>query len=193
MALGLKPGATPLDPDEAVGLIPRHITTQAQLNEWEFANILDAQRWAFGLRRRQVLDDKFARDLHKRMFGKTWRWAGQYRTSEKNIGIAPGSIAVELRNLVKDVRAQLEARAFSIDELAARFHHRLTVIHPFANGNGRHARLMIDVLLKRQQAELFTWGKGDLVRDGEVRGRYIDALRAADRHDYGPLVAFVRS
>ena len=90
MAIGFEypPGATPLDPDEAAGLIPRHIVTQRQLNEWELANILEGQRWAFALRRRQVLDDKFVRDLHRHMFQKTWRWAGQYRTTEKNIGVA---------------------------------------------------------------------------------------------------------
>ena len=139
------------------------------------------------------MDDKFVRDLHKRTFGRTWRWAGQYRASEKNIGIAPESIAVNLRNLVEDIRAQLDAKAFHIDELAVRFHHRLTVIHPFANGNGRHARLMIDIFLRRHGVELFTWGNEELTHDGGARSRYIDALRAADNHDYHALIAFVRS
>ena len=138
------PGATRLAPDEAEGLIPSHIATREQLDEWEAENILAAERWLAGGRKRDVLDDRFLRRLHKQMFGRTWRWAGRYRGTEKNIGVAPERIAVELRNLVEDTRAQLAHPDTPLDAVAARFHHRLVSIHPFPNGNGRHARLATD-------------------------------------------------
>ncbi|MBI3936222.1 MAG: mobile mystery protein B [Betaproteobacteria bacterium] len=187
------PGATPLDPDEATGLIPAHIVTQRQLNEWELANILEGERWAFARKRKSLLSIQFIRTLHKRMFGDTWRCAGTFRTTEKNIGVAPVNIQPELGKLFADVGARLQYKSRSLDETAARFHHRLTWIHPFANGNGRIARTMTDLLLVQNGAEHFTWGAGDLVAEGDVRARYIGALRAADAKDYGPLLAFVRS
>ncbi|HEY4761582.1 MAG TPA: mobile mystery protein B [Thermoguttaceae bacterium] len=191
--LDYPPGATPLDPDEAAGLIPAHITTTGQLNAWELQNVLEGERWVFARKRKEVLSDQFVRGLHKRMFGNTWRWAGMFRTTEKNIGIDPAQIAPELRKLCDDVSYQIEHKSYPLDEIAARFHHRLTWIHPFPNGNGRFARTMVDVLLVQNGGARFTWGAGNLVAAGEVRRRYIDALHAADLKDYGPLLAFVRS
>lgn len=195
--MGLKreyaPGATPLDPNEAEGLLPMHIATQGQLNEWELANILEGERWAFARRHKQLLSLQFVRALHKRMFGKTWRWAGAFRSTEKNIGIAPEKIQPELKKLLDDVAFQVEQKSMAIDEIAARFHHRLTQIHPFPNGNGRHARLMTDVLLKMNGVQPFDWGDDDLVAPGKVRDRYIAALRAADDRDPALLQEFVRS
>ena len=187
------PGATPLDPDEAVGLIPAHITTQEQLNEWELANILEGERWAFSRKRKDLLSSRFVRSLHKRMFGSTWRWAGTFRKTGKNIGIDPVQIAPELQKLCDDVAYQVEHHSFPVDEIAARFHHRLTWIHPFPNGNGRFSRTATDLLLVQNGAPRFTWGAGDLVVEGDVRRRYIDALRAADARDYVRLLEFVRS
>lgn len=187
-------GATPLDPDEAAGLIPGQITTQGELNEWEQQNILEGRQWAFGRKHNDVLSPEFARALHKRMFGKTWKWAGRFRATEKNIGMDPRQVAVELKKLCDDTKTQIEHKAYPLDEIAVRFHHRLTQIHSFPNGNGRHARLIVDVLLTRNGAEPFTWGAGEIVAASDVRDRYIAALRAADqRRDYGPLLEFVRS
>ena len=187
-------GATPLDPDESVGLLPGHIATREQLDEWEAENILAGERWAKGAaRRRDILDDAFLRELHRRMFGATWKWAGAYRATEKNIGIAPARIAEEVRKLVQDTKAQLAGRVAPLDEIAARFHHRLVWIHPFPNGNGRHARLLTDLILAANGAEPFTWGRGDLEHPGEARERYLAALRAADARDLSPLLTFVRS
>ena len=186
-------GTTPLDPDEAAALIPRHIATREQLDEWEAENILAAERWLAARRRKDVLDDGFLRDLHRRMFDRTWKWAGAYRPSEKNIGVPPERIAVDVRNLVRDTRVQIEQRVAPLDEIAARFHHRLVSIHPFVNGNGRHARLATDLLLATNGAPEFAWGRGDLVHEGDVRQRYLAALQAADRGDYVPLLGFVRS
>lgn len=186
-------GTTPLDPDESAGLLPGHIATREQLDEWEAENILEGQRWAAGAARRSdILDDIFLRELHRRMFGRTWKWAGAYRSTEKNIGVAPARIAEEVRQLLENTRAQLAGKVAPIDEIAARFHHRLVWIHPFPNGNGRHARLLTDLLLAANGAEPFTWGRGDLEHAGEARERYLAALRAADARDFAPLLAFVR-
>ena len=185
-------GATPLDPDESAGLIPSHIATQGQLNEWEQQNILEGERWAFSRRNLNPLSPQFSQDLHKHMLGRTWKWAGRFRTNDKNIGVDPMLIGMKLTDLFRDVEAQLEHLSDPIDEVAARFHHRLVSIHPFANGNGRFSRTMTDLLLKAKGEEEFSWGGGNL-NDGEIRNKYISALRAADARDLRPLFAFVRS
>ncbi|MHB8914323.1 MAG: mobile mystery protein B [Thiobacillus sp.] len=188
------PGATPLDPDEAAGLIPSHIANHAQLNEWEMVNILEGEHWAFSRKHKNMLECDFVRRLHKRMFGDTWRWAGTFRTTEKNIGIDPIQIPLPLHNLCEDVKTQIEYKSYPLDEIAVRFSHRLVAIHPFANGNGRLSRTIADLLLVEHGAARFTWGAGaDLVAEGDVRQRYLDALRAADDRDYDRLLAFVRS
>lgn len=187
-------GATPLDPDESAGLLPGHIATREQLDEWEAENILEGQRWAASAaKRRDILEDAFLRELHRRMFGRTWKWAGAYRATEKNLGVAPARIAEEVRQLLENTRAQIAAKVAPIDEIAARLHHRLVWIHPFANGNGRHARALTDLLLAANGAEPFTWGRGELEHAGEARERYLAALRAADARDFSLLLAFVRS
>ena len=184
-------GATPVDPDEARALIPSHIATQAELNEWEHDNIVEGEHWAFGRRRADVLRAEFLQLLHRKLFGATWRWAGQWRTTEKSIGIAPGRIAVAVTELLQDVAAQLDAHSYPIREIAARLHHRLVQIHPFPNGNGRLARTYADLLLFVYGEPRFTWGDSDLVTAGNARERYIAALRAADDRDYEPLFEFL--
>lgn len=187
------PGATPLDPDEAAGLIPSHITTQGQLNEWEQTNILEGAQWTARQRKREILDEVFLRELHRRMFGKTWKWAGAFRQSDKNIGVDWRQIPVHMRNLLDDVKVQIEHAAYPPDEIALRFHHRLVWIHPFANGNGRHARLAADLLIQRLGGPAFSWGGQSLVEASEKRKRYLVALRAADGRDYRELMEFARS
>jgi len=187
-------GATPFDPDEAEGLLLSHITTRAELDRWEQENIAEAAARAFRRNHPDILTDGFARRLHKRMFGHIWRWAGIYRKTGKNIGLDAWQIATELRTLCDNCAVWTLHAVYPPDEIAVRFHHRLTAIHPFANGNGRHARLMTDILLVQLLRQpRFTWGSGNLVNAGECRKQYIDALRAADHYDYGPLLAFVRS
>ncbi len=187
------PGATPLDPNEVDGLLPSHITTQEQLNEWEQANIGRALAWLASARKRDVLDEGFVRELHRRMFSDTWRWAGSFRNTERNIGVAPEQIAPKLRNLLDDTRYWLQHGTYPLDETAARFHHRLVSIHCFANGNGRHARLLTDLLLRTNGALAFTWGRDDLVHAGEARDRYLASLRSADAGDCSALLRFARS
>ncbi|MFY0748918.1 mobile mystery protein B [Pseudomonas sp. NFX5] len=191
--LELKPGQTPLDPDEVAGLKPRHIATQGELDEWEAQNILKASRWVARQKKLDVLNDHFCRELHVKMFDDTWKWAGTFRKSDKNIGCDWTQIAVKLRQLLDNVAYWLEHNVFPPEEIAVRFHHRLVWLHAFPNGNGRHARLMTDCLLRQCGLAPFSWGRGNLVIVNEVRHRYIQSLRAADANDYALLSAFVRS
>ena len=184
--------ATPLAADERAQLIPTYITTRAQLNEAEQANIADADLWAFR-RKRDVMDEAFLLSLHKRMLNGVWKWAGSFRQTERNIGIQAYRIGVELRQLLDDVSYWMEHQTFSPDEIAVRFHHRLVFIHPFPNGNGRHARLAADLLAVQLGQERFSWGSANLVTADETRAAYVAALKAADAHDIGPLLAFARS
>jgi Fic-DOC domain mobile mystery protein B len=185
--------ATPLTDEEKDGLIPSWVTFRHELNEVEQANIAKGALWASRQRRRDLLDESFLRDLHKRMLGDVWTWAGVYRLTERNIGVPAWKIRVELKILLDDTRLWVERTVFDPDELAVRFHHRLVAIHPFPNGNGRHARLMADLLVMRLGGERFSWGRESLRDAGAMRQRYIAALQAADNHDTGPLLAFARS
>ena len=185
------PGATPINPDEARGLIPAHLTLQRELNEYEEANILEATEWLFGRNRGDPLDDQFVRTVHRRMFSHTWQWAGEARRSDKNIGVPWLEIPVRLHQMLGDVRTQIEYKAYSPVEIAARYHHRLVSIHVFPNGNGRHARLMADLLLMHLKGHRFEWGRGSLPAAGELRARYIAALQAADGGDCRPLLEFL--
>jgi Fic-DOC domain mobile mystery protein B len=184
--------ATPLEPDERRQLIPTYITTRAQLNEAEQIGISEADAWAF-TRKRDVLTEKFLLNLHKRMFGKVWTWAGTLRKSERNIGVAAYRISTELRTTLDDVRYWTEHQTCSPDEIAVRFHHRLVWVHPFPNGNGRHARLAADLLAVALGRPRFSWGSTSLVEAASTRAQYVAALKAADGHDIEPLMKFARS
>lgn len=190
--LGHVDASTPLTPEEREGLIPSYITLRSELNQAEQANILDAAAWAFS-RKRNVLDERFLSRLHERMYGKVWSWAGTYRRSRKNIGIEHHGIPMELRSLLDDCRYWTAHRTYPLDEIAARFHHRLVWIHCYPNGNGRHARLATDLLLASWGCDRFSWGSANLVDASATRAAYVAALKAADDHDYGPLLEFVRS
>ncbi|MGC1872430.1 MAG: mobile mystery protein B [Acidobacteriaceae bacterium] len=188
-------GNTPLSPDEQADLIP-NLATKEELNQWERENIIVAYSWALNprtLARANALSEPYIREVHRRMFDQTWRWAGLYRTTEKNIGIPHHQIREQLAILIGDTSYWIEHGTFSADEIAIRLHHRLVFIHPFANGNGRHARLMADVLAKLQGRPEFTWNGADMVAQGNIRRGYIEALQAADRNDIGPLLTFARS
>ncbi len=188
-------GNTPLSPEEQADLIP-DLTTKEELNEWERQNILEAFAWALNprsLQRNNPLSETYIRGLHQRMFDQTWKWAGTYRKTEKNIGIPHYQIRESLSVLLGDARYWMEHQTFERDEIAIRFHHRLVAIHPFANGNGRHARLIADVVAQRMGRPVFTWGGTDIVQAGDFRRTYIDALRAADRNDIQPLLTFART
>lgn len=183
---------TPLTAEEREQLIPSYITLRHELNEAEQVNIGDALRWAYA-RKRDVLDQGFLSELHKRMFGDVWRWAGQYRTTARNIGVDAYRIAMDVRQAIDDARFWVENTTYPPDEIAVRFSHRIVAIHPFPNGNGRFSRLVGDLLARQLGQPAFSWGRTNLVDAGETRARYVEALRAADNHDIEPLLLFARS
>ena len=184
--------ATLLTPQDLRDLIPAHIAYRHELNEAEQDNILRGQHWALG-RKRELLTEKFLKNLHGRMLGDVWRWAGKYRKDERNIGIAFWEIPVAVRQLLDDTKAWIEFGTYQADEIAVRFHHRLVQIHPFPNGNGRHSRLIADLLVMHLGQARFSWGRENLLDARVTRQQYISALRAADRHDVAALVAFARA
>lgn len=191
------PGATPLNPNEIAGLKLSYISTQGELNAAEQDNIRQGEAWAFAQKRKDFLSEKFLRTLHKKMFGHVWDWAGTYRKSDKSIGVSWYEITGELNKLLGDVRYWITHETYPLDEVAARFHHRLVLIHPFPNGNGRWARTMADVLLMSLDRKPFSWGAGmkagGLGEKGNARERYIRALKFADSRQFEELFNFVRS
>jgi Fic-DOC domain mobile mystery protein B len=187
-------GNTPLSPEELADLIP-NLATKEELNEWERENILLAREWAITDRTSPVgmASDEYVRKLHGKMFDQTWKWAGEYRHTEKNIGVSVHEIRDRLMGLLGDVRYWIENNTYSPDEVAVRFHHRLVFVHPFPNGNGRHARLVADVLAMKLGRPAFTWGSANLIKEGEARTRYLEAIRAADDGNVQLLLNFARS
>ncbi|MCW3463641.1 mobile mystery protein B [Chitinophaga nivalis] len=191
-------GQTPLDEDEKDGLKILNITTRGELDELEQRNIEDAVRWTLSRRKRftmaEVLTEKFVRLVHTKMLGDVWDWAGSFRNSNKNIGVDKYQISIELRQLLDDCKYWIEHGTFSLDEIAVRFKHRIVFIHCFANGNGRHSRLMADILIEGVLGGyVFTWGAENLVNTGEYRAAYLRALREADSGKFELLIQFARS
>lgn len=183
---------TPLEAEERHALIPTYITLRRELNEAEQVNIAGALRW-LSSRRREVLDERFLRTLHKQMFGQVWRWAGTYRQTARNIGVDAWRIPMDVAGAIDDARYWVEHQTFPPDEIALRFSHKLVAIHPFPNGNGRFSRLVGDLLAEQLGQPRFTWGSVNLVDPNETRRAYVQALRAADGHDFHELNAFARS
>jgi Fic-DOC domain mobile mystery protein B len=186
-------GATPLDPDELEGLKFKHVTTRAELDQLEQASVIEGLNWLARQKNPDVLSEAFVLALHQKLFGNVWRWAGTFRRTEKNIGVDPIQIAIQLRQLMDDTKYWINHETYSPKELAARFHHRLVFIHPFPNGNGRHARIMTDAILTKLLREpAIDWSAGHTLETmSERRVQYIAALRAADGHDYSALLRFV--
>ena len=191
--LGEPDGATPLDVDEIEGLRFTHITTRGELDQLEQANIVEGMQWLKKQKNADILSEGFVRDLHKRLFGQVWKWAGSFRKTEKNIGVDPLQIAIQLRQQLDDTRYWIEHETFPPMELVVRFHHKLVLIHLFPNGNGRHARIMADAILTKLMGEpAIDWAGGyKLENMSKRRDQYIVALRAADKHDFSKLLEFV--
>ncbi len=189
-------GNTDLSEEERLELIPS-LTTRAELNEVERLNINAARVWAMRprvLQRPDLLTDSFARELHRRMFHQVWRWVGRYRTTEKNLGWEVHRLTEGVRNAFDDAQSWMQHTTYPLPEAAVRLHHRLVAIHPWPNGNGRHSRLIADLLVASRAGEALTWGaRSDLASVGDVRDRYIEAIRAADAGDINPLLAFAKS
>jgi Fic-DOC domain mobile mystery protein B len=194
-------GATPLSLEDAKGLIPTWVATRADLNSVEQENVAKAIAWASTSPQigslELLMTEGSMKTLHRRMFGDVWKWAGTYRQHDTNMGAHWPYVSAQVRELLADALAQTEDAEdlpWPADELAVRFHHRLVVIHPFANGNGRHSRLAADLLVHVLGQQAFTWGSENLSGPGEARRAYMEALRTADnRYDYRPLLEFARS
>jgi Fic-DOC domain mobile mystery protein B len=191
------PGATPLTAEDLQGLRIPSVRTHRDLNEAEAANIVRGQEWALRARSARMpdmLSDRFMQRLHEAMFGTVWTWAGDYRLMDTNIGVPHHQVREHLQNVYADARAWLEHETYSPEEFAVRLHYRIVTVHPFRNGNGRHARMVADVALVRHFKRLaLPWRNGPLNAANAVRQAYIAALVAADHHDFGPLIAFATS
>jgi Fic-DOC domain mobile mystery protein B len=189
-------GQTPLDEEELNELLIKTITTRGELDEFEQKNIEEAIQWILtrSFKTEVVLTESFIKEVHYRMYGEVWAWAGEFRKTEKNIGIDQWQIGVELKKLLDDVLFWINNKTYSPDEISIRFKHRLVSIHCFPNGNGRHSRLMADIVIEKIFGEpVFTWGAGDLIKQGEIREEYLKSVRAADKGDIEPLLKFARS
>lgn len=186
---------TPLSEEEKDGLLIKSITTHAELNEHEQLNIEQAVKWIIErkLKKDKILTEDFIRTLHKKMFGNVWSWAGEFRKSEKNIGVKWINIGVDLKILLNDTKYWIENETYSPDEIAIRFKHRLVNIHCFPNGNGRHSRIMADIIIESIfKNKVFTWNHSNMVKADDTRKNYINAIREGDKGNIGPLITFAR-
>lgn len=189
-------GQTPIDDEEKEGLLIPTISTLQELDEFEQQNIEEAIQWLLTrkLKPSQIFTEKFLMDLHKRMYGHVWRWAGNYRHSQKNIGVNYYEIPAHVKMLLDDALLWHQNTVFPPDELAIRFKHRLVSIHCFPNGNGRHSRLIADVIVEKVYGlDVFPWGSENLSKSSDQRDRYIKAVQLADQENFGPLMEFARS
>ena len=185
-------GHTELPEDDRRGLLPTYIATRGDLYAAEERNIASALRRRRRPRTIQLLDDKYLRDLHRALLGEVWEWAGRYRQTDTNLGVTWSQVPAAVLDLVRDGRAWVDRGTYEPDELGARFHHRLVQIHPFPNGNGRHARIAANYLMQSLGREPFSWGRGLDVSTDELRARYVHALREADAGDVSELLVFAR-
>jgi Fic-DOC domain mobile mystery protein B len=189
-------GQTPLSEEEKEGLLLKSITTHGELDEHEQLNIEKSIEWIIGLKldKNTILTEKFIKTLHKKMLGKVWRWAGEFRRSEKNIGVKWINIGIDLRTLLDDTNFWIENKTFPPDEIAIRFKHRLVNIHCFPNGNGRHSRIMADIIIENIFGEnIFTWNHSNMVKANETRAEYIKSIREADKGNIEQLINFART
>ncbi len=194
LILKYEDGQTPLDEDEKEGLKIKTITTQGELNEFEQLNIEKAVEWTIHTKLKKILSEKFIKDLHRKMYGDVWKWAGAFRKSNKNIGIEWSQIGTQLKHLIDDTKFWIENKTYTSEEIAIRFKHRIVSIHCFSNGNGRHSRLMADIIMESIFGEnIFSWHHSDMVKADETRKIYIKALKSADNGNIKPLLEFAQN
>jgi Fic-DOC domain mobile mystery protein B len=189
-------GQTPLDEDEKEGLLIPTIATRGDLDEFEQQNIEQAILWSLKrpFKADAVFSESFIQTVHKRMYGEVWAWAGEFRKTNKNIGVDKWQISTELRYLLDDVKYWHTNNTYSPDELAIKFKHRLVTIHCFPNGNGRHSRLLADIVVSKLYGlPVFSWGAANLVKQSDTRSAYLAAMKAADRGNIQPLLNFARA
>jgi len=189
-------GQTPIDDDEKEGLKIKTISTREELDEFEQANIQQAVEWTLKttFSKEEILTEDFILLVHKKMFGEVWEWAGTKRKTNKNIGVDKHQITIEIKNLFEDCKYWIDNKTYQPDEIAVRFSHRVVQVHVFPNGNGRHSRLMADILISHIfKKPVFTWGRSNLSKSGDSRKKYLDALHKADEGIMKPLITFARS
>lgn len=189
-------GQTPLDEDEKVGLLIPTIATRAELDEFEQQNIEEAIQWVLSrpLKANTIFTEQFVRSLHQRMYGSVWVWAGEFRKTNKNLGVDKWQISSALKALLDDASYWVEHETYPPDEIAMRFKHRIVSIHCYPNGNGRHSRLMADIIIDKIFGQpVFSWGAKNLVKQSDTRTSYLKAVKEADRNNYGQLLSFARS
>jgi Fic-DOC domain mobile mystery protein B len=189
-------GQTPIDEDEKEGLLIETITTKRELDEFEQKNIEEAIQWVVGrkFKTKDVFSDQFICNLHKKMYGNVWAWAGKFRKTNKNLGVDKFQIPTDLKVLCDDAHYWVDHKTYPPEEIAIRFKHRIVSIHCFPNGNGRHSRLLGDIIIEKLfEEEVFSWGAGDLTNKSDSRSIYLHAVKAADQGDFEPLIAFARS
>lgn len=180
---------TKLSSDERAGLKLGHIENMGELDEAEALNILEGLEFLRNYKKDDYFELDFCVKLHKKMFEHVWKWAGDFRSTEKNIGVSPFKVGIELKNLLEDTKVWIKFESYSQIEIVARFHHRLVWIHPFANGNGRWARIYTEYICRRKNWLRPNWHAGE--DPVERRHKYINALRAADMKDMQPLIKFI--
>lgn len=189
-------GQTPLDEEEMEGLLIATITTRGELDEFEQQNIEKAIEWTLSrkFKAEEIITEVFVRKLHHRMFEDVWKWAGEFRRTNKNIGSDWKQIGISLKQLVDDCIFWIDNKSYRQEEIAVRFKHRIVNIHCFPNGNGRHSRLMGDVIANHIFGKkVFTWGGANLNKKGETRSNYIKAIREADKGNLKLLIEFART
>jgi Fic-DOC domain mobile mystery protein B len=189
-------GQTPLSEEEKEGLLIKSITTHGELNEQEQLNIEEAIKWIINtkFKKDKILTEKFIKSLHKKMFGNVWSWAGKFRTSEKNIGVQWIRIGTDLRMLLDDTHYWIDNGTYPPEEIAIRFKHKLVTIHCFPNGNGRHSRIMADLIIESIFGrKIFSWNQSNMVKADETRKEYIRSIKEGDKGDINPLIKFARS
>lgn len=188
-------GQTPLDENEKDGLLIKTIGTRGELDEFEQLNIEKAVEWTISLKFQpeDILSEQFIKQLHNKMFCDVWSWAGKFRKTNKNIGVDKYLVAEELRRLIDDCKFWIKNKTYSKDEIAIRFKHRLVKIHCFPNGNGRHSRLMADVIISKIfEKKYFSWSRSDINKKSEARTNYLKAIKKADKGDIKLLIEFAR-
>jgi Fic-DOC domain mobile mystery protein B len=189
-------GQTPLDDEEKEGLLIPTITTQGELDEFEQLNIQKAVEWS--LKRKwsaeKIFTEEFIKQLHQQMYGDVWLWAGKFRKTNKNLGVDHYLVGTELKILLEDVSYWIKYNTYPAHEITIRFKHRIVSIHCFPNGNGRHSRLIADIISDHIfKNDVYSWGDSELVKGDDLRKRYITALKKADQGEIEDLIEFAQS
>jgi Fic-DOC domain mobile mystery protein B len=185
-------GQTPIDEEEKEGLLIKAISTKNELDEWEQSNIEDAIIWSLTrkFKQEQIMTELFVKLVHQKMFNNVWPWAGEFRQSNKNMGVDRWQIGIEVKKLLDDVTFWKVNKVYTPDGIIIRFKHKLVSIHCFANGNGRHSRLMADIMAEQLfDLQVFTWGINSI----NARQDYLEALKLADSGNYEALITFARA